>query len=136
MEVTIKSNKKVNVHTLKVSAGVRYWEDAEVNGVDDTTGELIPCKNGDRWEPVIDVDSGKILNWRERTTADIHYKVCDDGNYKLFDSEDNLLSELDSYVPKIMYPEDEGYGDYIIMKVDESGVIQKWNPTFDEFPNF
>lgn len=29
---------------LKVEAGVRYWEDATVNGIEDVDGALIPCK--------------------------------------------------------------------------------------------
>ena len=35
MKATIKIKKEVDVRYLKVDAGVRYWEDADVNGVPD-----------------------------------------------------------------------------------------------------
>jgi hypothetical protein len=28
---------------------------------------------------------------------------------------------------------DRGYGDYIIMTIDENGKIKNWKPEFDEF---
>jgi len=41
--------------------------------------------------------------------------------------------EKDGYVPDIMCPGDEGYGDYIIMTVNESGVIEGWKQTLSGF---
>ena len=35
MKATIKNKKEIDVRYLKVDAGVRYWEDADVNGVPD-----------------------------------------------------------------------------------------------------
>ena len=35
MKATIKNKKEVDVRYLKVDARVRYWEDADVNGVPD-----------------------------------------------------------------------------------------------------
>lgn len=49
MKVKIKIEKEVEVTTLQVKAGVRYW-DSEVNGEPDTeNGENVPCKNGELW---------------------------------------------------------------------------------------
>jgi len=35
----------VNFTHLKVKCGARYWEDATVNGVEDTEGLLIPLRD-------------------------------------------------------------------------------------------
>lgn len=126
MKAQVKVTKEVNVSLLCVSAGVRHWEDATVNGVEDTDGCLIPFRNGDRWEPLIAVDAGVILNWPQGITAEIHYKICDDGKYKLLDELGNDIYTWDGYVPGFMYPGGDGYGDYIIMTIRPDGKIENW----------
>ena len=134
MKVVVKVKTKVEVKTLKVKAGVRYWEDATVDGIEDEKGDLIPCRDGDYWCPEIDIDKGKITNWKQGVKADVHYKVCDDGSYYLQDSDGKtILSIENNYVPEIMCPSDKGYGDYIIMNIDENGVIANWNPSIKGF---
>lgn len=134
VELTIK--REFEVKYLQVEAGVRYWEDSYVNGKEDTeNGDNIPCKKANAWCPLIDIETGKILNWKEGTTADLHYKVCDDGRYKILDESKNLIKEIDSYVIKMLCPEENGFGDYIIMNIDENGKIANWNPSFEEFSN-
>ena len=116
---------------LKVDAGVRYWEDSKINGMDTPEdGAGFPCKNGDRWQPVIDIDSGKIINWEIGVVANVHFKVCDDGCYYLLDANDNTIAEIiDDYVPRILCPKENGYGDYIIMDIDENGFIKDFDKT-------
>ena len=47
----------------------------------------------------------------------------------MLDSDGEVLySEEDCYVPYILDTDGSGYGDYIIMKVDETGKIADWNP--------
>ena len=46
---------------LKISAEVRYWEDATVNDQEDEDGTLIPFREKDLWEPTIDLETGFIL---------------------------------------------------------------------------
>lgn len=133
MKFTFKEEKTVEVTFLQVSAGVRSWEDATVNGQEDTEGSLIPCRNGDYWQPKIDMGTGQILNWTQGATADIHYKVCDDGKYTLQAIDGSTIKIKDGYVPDIMCPGGDGYGDYIIMNVDENGMIDRWNPTLSDF---
>lgn len=149
-------NKKVDFEAkfLKVDAGVRYWNDSKVNGVNDTDCEetvgapTVPCAEhvGEqpgillgsswRWRPIIDIDAGQIINWKQGVTADIHYKVCDDGIYEVTDANGNVISTLEGYVPDIMCPADERYGDYIIMYVDEDGIIEGWDKRLiGEFSN-
>lgn len=133
MKITLKIEKEFDIKTLLVNAGVRYWEDAIVNGVEDVEGKLIPCKVDEDWKPIIDIETGQILNWNKGTTADIHYKICDAGLYSLQDSEANIILTKEGYVPNIMCPDGEGFGDYIIMHVDENGLIARWKPDLSDF---
>ena len=134
MEITMKVKKVFNIEYLQVEAGVRYWEDSTINGTEDTeNGTLIPCKEGSNWCPLIELETGKIVNWEQGKTANIHYKVCDDGSYFLLDENRNTVKKIDGYVPKIMCPKENGYGDYIIMDIEENGFIQNWKINLNEF---
>lgn len=144
MKITINKPTDFEARFLEVDAGVRYWEDTEVNGVSDTDCEetdgspTIPCAeyvgngriligNNWRWRPVIDIETGQIVNWKQGTTANVHYKVCDDFLCDILDADKDVVSSYDGYVPDVMCPADEGCGDYIIMNIDENGFIQGWN---------
>lgn len=123
MKATIAIKKEVDVRYMKVDAGVRYWEDASVNGQKDV--DMYECKGSAipmmpfavkvkeqpttniysdhyRWQPTIDVENGCIVDWPKGTIAHIHYKVCDDGTYALLDKDKNLtyshLKPRDSWV--------------------------------------
>lgn len=118
--------------SLVVKAGVRYWEDATVNGVADQEGILIPFRKGDYWCPVIDLESGRIKDWPEGTRADVHYKVCDDGDYWLNDEDGAVWGHQAGYVPRFLAVGDCGYGDYIILEIGEDGGIVGWkSPDID-----
>lgn len=126
----------MKVKTLELSAGVRYWEDAEINGAPDELGDMIPCRNGECWCPIINVEYGKILNWEQGKKANIHFKVCDDCSWELKDENGEILASVKhEYVPSTLCPKESGYGDYIIMDVDENGVIEGWLFNLDEFIN-
>lgn len=132
MKFTIKKKLKIEVDlkTLHVRAGVRYWKDAKVDGIEDAEGNLIPCREEtfpDDWLPVIELETGKIRNWQQGKTAKIHYKVCDDGDYYLFsDDETKPVLSKSGYVPECLDINHDGYGDYIVMNVDENGIIKDW----------
>lgn len=126
--------KEVELTTLVVKAPVRYWEDTDVDGVEDVQGELIPCKADGNWCPVIDLDKGVITNWKAGVTANVHYKVCDEGSYYLKDADGNTIFSIEEdYVPEIMCPKENGYGDYIIMDIGEDGSIANWKPSLRGF---
>lgn len=131
IEVTVK--QKIDVKTLHVEAGARYWEDATVNGVEDEEGELIPFRDGDYWKPVIELETGKVIDWPKGTIALIHYKVCDDGTYMLKGENGEEVKYKGDYVPNILSPKENGYGDYIIMDIDENGFIQNWKADLSGF---
>lgn len=133
MQTTIKVNKSVDLKYLSFTVGPRYWEDATVNGVEDTDGDLIPFRDGDDWNVSIDIDKGIIMKWPQGTTAEIHYKVCDDGTYFLKEEDETIRLIKEDYVPNIM--PGEHFGDYIILNVDETGKITNWVPVTQEMIN-
>lgn len=126
MKVKIKIEETFNATHLLARVGTRYWEDATVNGIEDVDGDLIPCRDGDYWCPKINIETGQIENWKQGTTADIHYKSCDDNEFQLLDENGHLIKQIEGYVISTMCPEENGYGDYVIMKIDENGFIQNW----------
>lgn len=113
---------------IEVSAEVRYWEDAAVNGTDDAAGTLMPMRKGDTWAPVIRLADGAVIDWPQGTAADVHYKVCDAGEYWLLDDERRRVAKWAGfYVPNdFLCHGDEGYGDYIIFKIGPDGMIAGW----------
>lgn len=117
-----------NATFIQVEAGVRYWEDATVNGVDDEDGTLIPFRRGDLWCPVIELVTGRVIDWPQGVTADVHYKVCDEGEYWLLDENKQRIAKYaDYYVPsEFLCHGDSGYGEYIILNIDECGFVKGW----------
>jgi len=129
----MKVEREFDIKTLQVDAGVRHWEDGSVDGDEDINGE-IPCKNGDCWCPRIDIETGQVLNWHYGIYAEVHYKVCDNGSYALFDKDGiSVLDLQEEYVPDCLAIDDNGYGDYIIMTINEDGFIKDWNFTLAGF---
>lgn len=131
--IELKQTVTKEIKYLKAECGVRYWEDGEVNGIEDEDGTLIPCRVKDAWCPTIDLTTGTIEDWPEGTIADVHYKVCDAGVYQLLDAEKNVVLSIDGYVPKIMAPGGGGYGDYVVMTIGPDGKIVGWSVDLDGF---
>ena len=117
---------------LKCRLGVRYWGDSSVNGVEDTNGDLMPCIVNGSWCPEINVNTGQILNWEKGKEANIHYKVCDDGDYMLLDDRGFEIASNDSYVIDCLCPKEQGYGDYVIMDIDSDGHILGFVDNYNE----
>ena len=131
MKVDLKIKPPFDVMYIHADHGVKYYDDSEHNGVDDDdTSPKMPCydKEDRRWKLTIDIETGQIINWEKGNTAKIHYKVCDDGVYKIFDKNMIQIGKtIHSYVPEIFAIDDDGYGDYVIMTIDENGFIFDWN---------
>jgi len=113
---------------IDVSAEVRYWEDATINGQEDSDGKLTPLRSGKNWCPVIRLADGLVMGWPADTKADIHFKVCDQGEYWLLDENRQRIAKWSGYyVPNdFLCHGDQGYGDYIIFTVQESGAIKSF----------
>lgn len=133
MKIELTAKKEFEVKYLKAIVGARYWEDSTVNGVEDTEGDLIPCRNGDYWEPLIELETGKIVNWEEGKTASVHYKSCDNNTFILLDENQNEVKRKEGYVISMMCPIEAGYGDYVIMDIDENGTIEEFSVDFEDF---
>lgn len=140
---------------LYVDAGVRYWEDSEINGISDENlydskgvkAPAMPCvervkttpttniySDHFRWRPIIDAETGVIINWEKGVKASVHYKVGDDCEIT-YKNGDEVLCINDNYwyVPPFLSPKEEGFGDYIIMDIDENGQIGNWKYEEVEF---
>lgn len=132
VNVTVK--QAVQVDRLIADMGVRYWEDASVNGIDEPEDDpKIPLKSGDRWIIDIELATGKIRDWPEGVTASTHYKVCDDGVYSLLSSSGQVVVKTDGYVPSMLAPNGRGYGDYVILEILPDGTIKDWNADMSYF---
>lgn len=128
--VKVKEIKEIPVKYLKISVQPRYWEDSKVNGIEDTEGNLIPCRKGELFECLIDLDTKQILDWEQGKTANIYYKVCDAGSYYLLDENKNVVSSLeDSYVINMVGT----WGDYLDIDVNQDGVIEDLEVDLGDF---
>lgn len=128
IQFEITTPVSLTAHYIEVCAEVRYWEDATVNHTEDIEGTLIPLREGLNWKPIISLTTGKVLDWPAGTDADIHYKVCDQGEYWLLDENKQRIAKWKGhYVPNnILCVGDNGYGDYIIMLINDEGYIEQW----------
>jgi hypothetical protein len=133
MTFSVKVEVPYEVSYLLANCEVRYWEDARVNGVDDEKGNLIPCRQGDNWCPLIDLKTGQIQDWPFGTIAEIHYKVSDAGVYFLLDDDKKTIVKKDGYVPSVLSPNGNGFGDYIVMNINDGGYIENWKVDLSYF---
>ena len=110
---------------IEIEAEVRYWEDASVNGLIDEDGSRIFGRQGHLWKVRIELTDGIVQDWPPDETAQIHYKVCDQGLYWLTDESGNRLAKWrGSYVPSdFLSHGSEGFGDYIILNIEFGGLI-------------
>lgn len=123
-----------NIKYLRVRAGVRYWEDGEVNGEeDDTDNPRIPFAQAiGNWIIDIDTETGFIKDWPHGISARVHYKTCDDNTFYFINHNGTVVGEYDGYVPSCLSIDEGGYGDYIIFHIAANGKIEDWNFTQDD----
>lgn len=118
--------------SIEICVEPRYFEDAYVNGVKESVDQptIFGFDGDDRWCVSIDLETGCIDNWSPNQNAVVHYKVCDQGEYWLCDSEmDRIAKWNGEYVPSqfLCHGDDsEGWGDYIIMSIDTDGMIKSY----------
>jgi len=141
MKVTTTIKKEIDVKYLHVEVEPRHWCDIALNGGDffndddDMSKINIPCRYDDKWEIIIDLETGQITNWEKGTIAQTSFKVCDAGTYTLTDKDNIFVDKYDGYVPDMLCPDEEGYGDYIIMTIDENGFIKNFKADLTPFEN-
>lgn len=104
-----------------------------VDGVDE-----YPCfsRDGMFWNPIIELESGKIVNWVEGATSQIEIKVSDTGSYFLLDAAKRRVYKYrEIYVPKgyLAHKGNGDWGDFIEFDVDANGFISGYKkPVFNE----
>ena len=153
MKVIVNRPIEIDIKTLFVKARVRYSEDSMIQeGPDDAWGEddanqpKMPCMGWDEaiyngrsygeswfWCPVIELETGKIINWKQGVRASISYKVVDEFECYITDTDDKIVTRYEGYVPSFMAITDEGYGDYVYLEIDENGMIADWSFTDRDF---
>jgi len=115
IELTVKQT--VEVKFVKICIPLRY-------GDEDVSYDF-PFRNGDKWEALIDLDTGAIQNWPKGVSANLQTKVCDEGSYTLLNENKEDICFLDGgYVPSFIPGK---YGDYIDLDIDKSGKILNWD---------
>lgn len=133
MKFTRKVIEEVNVTHLVANMGVRYWEDGVVNGeIDDDTNPNMPFAAYGKWLISINLATGAIDGWPQGMTAETHYKVCDGGVYTLMNGAEVVVRK-DGYVPDMLAPMGEGYGDYVILGIGADGIIDGWKADLSYF---
>lgn len=140
---TITIIEPSDVKYLKIDVGPRYWEDASIKIEEKWEDDIdyLEQKKGTtpkmpfavkdetktyteyRWQITIDLENAKVLDWPQGVEARVFYKVCDDGTYYLLDADKNVLKKVDCYVPDILSYIENGFGDYIDMKIDGDGNL-------------
>jgi hypothetical protein len=147
MKVIVNRPVEIDIKTLFVKAHVRYPEDAIIQedpddawGADDNYQPKMPCISyvdceykGWYWCPVIDLATGRIINWKQGVRASISYKVCDEFECYITDADDKIVTRYDGYVPDFMSITDVGYGDYVYLEIDGNGMIADWSFTDRDF---
>lgn len=143
MKKKIKVEQEIDLATAECQVFVRYWEDSEVNGKRDSDNSpSMPCVQSVKhfyygrpalaWCPIINLDNGQITNWKQGVKAYIHYKSVDENVVIIKDREGRVVKEYEGYVPNFLCPIGGGYGDYVIMEIDENGLIQNFKANFDD----
>lgn len=133
MKIELAIKKEFDVKYLAIAAGIRYAEDVTINGKPCERLTDMPLNDGEYWKAFINVDTGIIDAWPAGVKAEIHAKVCDDGQYSLLDCDRKEIKTVEGYVLDCLAINGPGYGDYIIISIDESGKIKNWKPKFEEF---
>lgn len=109
--------KIVDVKYVEICVAVRY-------GDEDMPYDA-PMRVGDKWNALIDIDQGRVIDWPQGEKLKFSMKICDEGTYILLDADENEVYRIDEdYVPNSLLPGE--YGDYLSLDIDETGKITNW----------
>lgn len=125
MKVKVPIIQEVEIGRVRIIVPVHYDDEQMPNE--------FPFRNGNSWNILVEIDTGKIINWPKGKDADVHLKVCDSGVYELLDINQFPLAKIDDgYVPHGVVP--GSYGDYVEMTIVD-GIITNWpeSPNVDAF---
>lgn len=123
--MVVKIDKKeVDVKILAVNAYIRDWDVCDIY-LEPNDSEF-PCLVKDEWQPLIEIETGKILNWQVGVKANINLRLRDNCSYKLIDINNNaIISRNDDYVPYTLNNGNDS--DQLTMEINEEGMIKDWD---------
>ena len=127
MKFTVTKPTEIDVAFLLMTLPVDYGEEDMV--ID------FPFRDGDIWQVVIDIESGRIIDWPHGREGAIEMmKVRDGGVYDLLDANKAPIATINhEYVPHGLVPGE--YGDYVSLNILGDGTISNWpkSPSIDDF---
>lgn len=125
MKTKIKVEQEIDIQGVGIRVPVRYGEEDIPND--------FPLRKGKIWEAFVFVDTGRIRDWPIGKSGTLSMKVCDAGQYFLYDAKGNVVASLDDYCPNKAIP--GKYGDYIELEINSDGIITNWyrEPDFSQF---
>jgi hypothetical protein len=85
----------------------------------------------------VNLATGIIQNWHYKENVRLFLKVVDNGIYRLYDENNNLVEVHRGYVPNKLLPPVDGYGDYLELYISPDGKITNWYEkiSFEDFYN-
>ncbi|MBO6031893.1 MAG: hypothetical protein J6Q22_10670 [Prevotella sp.] len=121
-------SESTSIDIIHIDAEPRYPEDAYVNDEqEDNDNPKMPflvkqegTQDGWCWKLDIDIETGEIIGWPKEVNVRTHYKVCDCCGIKYKEIK------YRDYVPEFLSIDGDGYGDYIMITI-EDGKIKNWN---------
>lgn len=148
MEIELTIKKKCDINYIKCDIGIDdCWQSGEVNGESEENHSepTIPFtftnELGEwRWQPIINVDEGKILNWPKGITAKAYYRVFDNMSlmflncnmqpYSWYDSyQRKMVNKYSGYVPDILCYNCHTYSEYVSLEIKDDGTIVDFDKT-------
>ncbi len=137
MKKKIKVEEEIDLAGVECWIHPRHWSTSEINGVEDDDDNpqmpLIQEHLGEKaWHIIVNLDTGQICNWPQGTKASIHYKSVDENYIHILDDRLGIVKEYEGYVPNFLCPKEEGWGDNVLMDIDENGFIQDFNNNLDD----
>jgi len=123
-----KQKRDEGLDLIRIEPELRYPEDGYINEErDDNDNPKMPfmvadekAQDGWVWKLEVNIKTGEVIGWPKEVKADVHYKVCDCCRIKY------AGKEYYEYVPNFLAINDRGYGDYIILTI-EDGKIVDWS---------
>lgn len=97
---------------------------APVNYGEEEMPIIFPGRSGDEWRALIEIDTGRIVDWPAGKEAKLHLTVKDSGTYTLLGPNFHKVAMIHlNYVPSRVIP---GSGDTIELTIDGNGQIKEW----------
>ncbi len=125
MKMNIKTTVETEVSHVRFIVPVKYEEEEIPND--------FPFRVGDTWAALIELGSGKIVDWPQGRAERVHLTVKDGGTYVILSPDGKVVaSQENDYVPHCVIP--GKYGDTIELDIDATGKITNWKtPRLEEF---